>query len=223
MTVEVKHALLKDHKKSLPSTVSTALIWNFPCVTISAVLDAVEIISESVAAAMEASEAALHLFTCLLSLRGVACSRPPSPAASHESDTHTHTHKLPPHLVGKCQQVTWTIQQKQFLCFSCDDGELWVELLCFPHYTFTSSSLTPTGCRLWINNRWHPSREMWELVQAQEDVIMSHLPLEWTFEPVFKMCKEVSGDCYIHRKSICEVERRRHQNLPKEMNFTDFI
>ena len=175
MTVKVKHTLLEDHKKSLPSTVSTALTWNLPCVTISAVLDVVEIISENVAAAMGRE---MQRCACLpvCSPCGVWPVHVPhhplhlmSPTHTH---THTHTHKLPPHLVGKCQQVTWTILQRQFLCCPCD-GELWVEL---PHYTFTSSSLTPAGCRLWINNKWHPSRETRERVQAQEDVIVSLLP-----------------------------------------------
>lgn len=89
MTVKVKHALLKDHKKSLPSTVSTALTWNLPCVTISAVLDVVEIISENVAAAMERAK---QRCTCLpaRSPCGVWPVHVPHHLLHLMSLTHTH-------------------------------------------------------------------------------------------------------------------------------------
>lgn len=118
-----------DFKKYLPSTFSTVLIWSLPCVTISAVLDAVEIISEYVVRYDAASEAALRLFLCLLSLWGVVCFHPSSPTAFCELDYHTHINS---HLDSnyECQQVTWTIESKQPL-FGSIIGMLEVQLLYF--------------------------------------------------------------------------------------------
>lgn len=84
MTDTEKH-LKMNNSKYLPSTLSSPLIWNLPCVTMSAVLEVVVIISACVFYLMEWIK---QRCTCLFCLWGVAYS----PSLYHYVSSHTHKH-----------------------------------------------------------------------------------------------------------------------------------
>lgn len=132
------------------------LICSLPCVTISAVLEVVEIISRfSVPFCWEK----LLLFTCLLS--------PPLlslPVALLEP-------QLPPDDPGPASWVpTGNLNRKQLLA-----APIWVSYwtdersaLVLSHCALTH--LTPVECRSWIINTRHPSQEKRDPLQSGEHV-----------------------------------------------------
>lgn len=46
--------------------------------------------------------------------------------------------------------------------------------------------------------------------------------LEWKFNQYLKCARRFQESVTYIDKALVRTERRRHQNLPKEMNFTDF-
>lgn len=106
-----KHS--EDHKEHLPSTFSSALIWSLPCVTMSAVLEAVEIISSCVFCVMEWVK---QRCTCLAVYcpSGVRLISIPHRLLLFIGRTHKRSHGVWLwHSPSGCHQVTWATGPNQ--------------------------------------------------------------------------------------------------------------
>lgn len=163
---------------------SESLIWSLACVTISVVLQVVEIISLPVSAWWREQYAAALVYPSVLPL-GVAGSCPSSRGALHDSHA-TPTYKLSvcqSGLTGRAPPCNMIPQsQPRPRCGSWIENAECSALLCRRHAVVVPpSSLTPVEGRLWINDGRNPSGETWDLVQGKEKTFthMSLLFLSW--------------------------------------------